>query len=367
MTDPVKEKVSLWNRKGNHSTAVLYEEVEPGGFAQHVITHPAEGGEETHDPTATIADGADVAQGTTTDTPVSATVVQDATPKTGIGLWKGLVNIGIAIKALLPTALGTGGGLKVDGSGTALPVSLAVLPNTVIPTVVKSDTLVRPANTTAYAANKAVNCNVSVTAMDYSGLTVTLTAANAFSVGDYITVAGVNAGFSVTNVDGLWVCKAGTNGTTVVFDVAVQPTGTHPQTITVGTIAKLLSFDLGGVVGGGIILSEISLSLQGVAMTGAFRLYIYRQPTAVLVDQANFTILQANDVYRRDYYDFYPITEWTGATPSDVCFATIRLWEVFKCDPAYTRVFARLVAEGASTPVSGGIITVKMTALQLLG
>jgi hypothetical protein len=33
-----------------------------------------------------------------------------------------------ALIALLPTALGTGGGLKVDGSGTALPVSAASLP-----------------------------------------------------------------------------------------------------------------------------------------------------------------------------------------------------------------------------------------------
>lgn len=32
--------------------------------------------------------------------------------------------------ALLPTALGAGGGLKVDGSGTALPVSLATAPST---------------------------------------------------------------------------------------------------------------------------------------------------------------------------------------------------------------------------------------------
>lgn len=36
---------------------------------------------------------------------------------------------------LLPTALGTGGGLKVDGSGTALPVSLASVPSHAITSV----------------------------------------------------------------------------------------------------------------------------------------------------------------------------------------------------------------------------------------
>lgn len=47
--------------------------------------------------------------------------------------------------ALLPTALGTGGGLKVDGSGTALPVSEATpssvtVPTQVIKTIAATDT-----------------------------------------------------------------------------------------------------------------------------------------------------------------------------------------------------------------------------------
>ncbi len=79
---------------------------------------------------------------------------------------------------------------------------------------------------------------VAVTAMAYTLKVVTLTAVSAFEQGDHITVAGVNAGFTVTNIDGEWICGAGTNATTVVFTVTSQPVGTTPQTISVGTITK---------------------------------------------------------------------------------------------------------------------------------
>lgn len=63
---------------------------------------------------ATIANGADVTQGSTTD----AAVDTDATG-TISGKLRGLVKI---LAARLPVALGDGGGVKVDGTGIALPV-----------------------------------------------------------------------------------------------------------------------------------------------------------------------------------------------------------------------------------------------------
>jgi hypothetical protein len=224
------------------------------------------------------------------------------------------------------------------------------------------DSLTRPANSTPYAANKSINCSVAVTGLAYSGKVVTLTANNAFNVGDRITVAGVNTGFTVTNVDGNWICEAGTSATQVVFTVATQPTGTTPQTISVGTIAKLLSIVAAGVAGGGIILSRISLSCTGVAMTGAIRAYVYTSQVPVLVDQATFTLLAANDASRRDYFDLYPVTEGSG---SDVTFASQRLWEVIKCAAGDTRLYFRLVAEAAGTPASGGLITLRIAGIRL--
>ena len=366
------------------------------------------------------------ASGAPTDAAASSTVAETATARTGIGLWKGIKNILILLEAsitsliaLLPAALGAGGGLKVDGSGTALPVSGAVtatvsgtatvtgdgaiitgetvetggsgmlgwlssirhqlaslvagtalkagtayIGKTIVPTFSSADNLVRPANATPYAALQSLNCNVVITAMSYTGLVVTLTAANAFSVGDYITVAGVNSGFTVTNIDGNWICGVGTNATTVVFTVTVQPTGTTPQTATHGTIAKLMAFNVGDANGNGIILSEIRVTLPGVAMTGAIRAYLYTQQVGALVDQATFTVLIANYASRRDYYDLYPVAEGSG---SDCTMATLRLWEVIKLDPADTHVFLRLESEAAGTPANAGIIYARLTGIQLGG
>lgn len=102
---------------------------------------------------STIADGADVAEGVTTDASVAAGaagtvsaklrrlttdldaqntligVVTETAPVTDTassGLNGRLQRIAqrlTSLIALIPTALGAGGGLKVDGSGTALPVS----------------------------------------------------------------------------------------------------------------------------------------------------------------------------------------------------------------------------------------------------
>jgi hypothetical protein len=251
----------------------------------------------------------------------------------------------------------TGGAQAPLGAGTA------AIGKIITPSFSASDSITRPANTTAYAANKAINCSVAVTAMAYTLKVVTLTAANAFVVGDYITVAGVNTGFTVTNIDGNWICGAGTNATTVVFTVDTQPTGATPQTISVGTIAKCPSMVVVDTAGDGIILSELELACQGVAMTGAMRAYVYNAPTTVLVDQTTFTLLNANATARMGYFDFYPVTEGAG---SDCTKAIWRGWSLLKTG-ATTRLFFRLVAEGASTPVSGAVITLTARGIKLLG
>jgi hypothetical protein len=146
--------------------------------------------------------------------------------------------------------------------------------------------------------------------------------------------------------------------------VAIQPTGTTPHTLTAGAVAKLLSVEVADNAGDGVILSRLSVAIQGVAMIGAVRVYVYTQPTAVLVDQATFTLLNANDTYRKDNYDITLITEGAG---SDVAFGAIRLWEVIKCDPSYKRLFFRIVAEGALTPVNDGLVTLRASGVKLGG
>ncbi len=241
----------------------------------------------------------------------------------------------------------------------------------VTPTFSASDSITRPANTTAYAANKSINCSLTVTAVAYTLKVVTLTsAAHPLVAGARITVAGMNTGATLTNVDGNWVIDSvATN--TITFTVTSQPTGTTPQTgLTItGAIAKCMSMDVGVVSGGGIILSGLSLALPGVAMTGAVRCYIYvRQPT-VLADQVTFTLLVANDTYRRAVYDLYPQTEGSG---SDGTFISIDKWRVIKCDSGDTagggtRLYFRLAAEAAGTPASAGVATLRAAGIPCLG
>ena len=238
-----------------------------------------------------------------------------------------------------------------------------VLGKYITPTTYKQDSITRPANATAYADTKVINCTVAVTAMAYTLKVVTLTAVNAFAVGDRITVAGVNTGFTVTNIDGNWICGTGTNATTVVFTVDTQPTGTTPQTISVGTIAKLMSFDVTGVAGASVIVTGLNVTLPGVGMTGPIRGYIYRNQVTVLVDQGTFIRAIANAPYFVDVVDLYPVAE----AGSDCTFATLPMWRKWTPAVADTRFYFRWLAKGAGTPASGGVMTAELNCIQLLG
>lgn len=71
-----------------------------------------------------VAAGADATTGNTTDA-----AVDTDTTGTVSGKLRGLVKLLINLLSRWPAALGAGGGLKVDGSGTALPVSGTVTAN----------------------------------------------------------------------------------------------------------------------------------------------------------------------------------------------------------------------------------------------
>ena len=225
-----------------------------------------------------------------------------------------------------------------------------------------SDTIVRPANTTAYAAQKAVNCSLTVTAGSYATKTVTLTSnGHPLAVGDRITVSGINNAYTWTNVDGDWVVSAKATNT-FSFVVTDTPTGVTPASGSVAAaVAKCLRFNVARAVGTGVLLLRASLACQGVAMTGPFRLYLYKAQQTALVDQATFTVLQANTTNRLARMDFYPETEGTG---SDVTFAEVDSTVYLKADTADTYLYGRLVAEGASTPVASATITVKLAGVQ---
>jgi hypothetical protein len=232
-----------------------------------------------------------------------------------------------------------------------------------------SDNVKRPNNATAYAANQAINCNLTVTEVAYTGLVVTLkAAAHGLLAGDRITVGnidGTGTPVVLANINGNWIVSwADTDH--IMFTVLVQPTGTTPTTgLTLASaISKQMSFDVGGVVGGGIILSMIKLSLPGKAMTGAVRMYVDDTQVATLVDATTYPLAIANQAYRKTYFDFSPIVENAS---SDCTVAVVTPNVVIKCAATDTRLYIRLVAEASGTPTALGVVSVQMTGIQLLG
>ncbi len=85
-TTNVRAKVEAFAAK-----AALYVRTEAGAFPV-TVTFPAT-------QPVSIADGSDIAEGATTDAAASSAVAEDATARTGIGLWKGIKNILILLDA----------------------------------------------------------------------------------------------------------------------------------------------------------------------------------------------------------------------------------------------------------------------------
>jgi len=81
----------------------------------------------------------------------------------------------------------------------ALAAGTAVIGKVLTPSFSVADSLTRPANTTPYAANKSINCSLTVTGVSYVGTSVTLTiSGHPLAAGDRITVAGINSGAQVS-------------------------------------------------------------------------------------------------------------------------------------------------------------------------
>ena len=252
---------------------------------------------------------------------------------------------------------------KDSGSGNFALASYSYNPSFSV-----MDSVTRPANNTPYAATpQSINCNLTLTEIAYTLLVVTVkVTGHGLVAGDRFTLAGVNTGATLTNMDGNWVVASKIDADHFTFAVTTQPTGTTPQTgLTItGAVAKCLSVDIAGVAGGSVLISNISATLPGVAMLQPVRLYVYTVQPTVLVDQSTFTILAANDTYRRRSVSLYPVTEGSG---SDVTFANDETMRIIKCAAADTRLYFRLASEAAGTPATSGVVTVRMTGLQLLG
>lgn len=127
--------------------------------------------------TTTIADGADIALGTTTDATASSTVAEDATARTGIALWKGIKNILILINgkfaALGEAAMAASMPVVIANDQTDVPVTLDGETVAETPVVAAAGDVHEPAVNTAaivtYGATADVNHVITGVAWSYHG------------------------------------------------------------------------------------------------------------------------------------------------------------------------------------------------------
>lgn len=181
---------------------------------------------------------------------------------------------------LLPTALGAGGGLKIDGSGTVLPVSLPV--SQVASNLDCSTLVTRTADTNAYTANDAFANSTS--APTAGGFTFS-NAAGAAGGGGIIT-------------DLIVVCAGATqyDGELVIFDGAVTAINDNAAFTLTDADALLelgrIPFSLAVKEGQSKAhVTGVNLGYRCIGSTNLrFLVKITNAPTPVSADTINFRI-----------------------------------------------------------------------------
>ena len=272
-------------------------------------------------------------QATTTNTnlgPVTETAPTTDTASSGLnGRLQRLAQRITSLIALLPTALGAGGGLKVDGSGTALPVSGAVSATiATAPALVASEahigevsgngrpitvTFTRPANGTAYSQYDNVGVALAITGATNATPIVVTCDTHGLADGDPVTIASVG-GNTAANVS----CFAKVTGySTVTFalysDKALAtPIAGNGNYTSGGTVARL--FRIPGAfrkAGGNAYLTKVSCTTNNAAWATQHQLWFYNAPVPAILDNLEKTALWANTAQRMG-----PITMPAFAKPS---------------------------------------------------
>lgn len=312
-------------------------------------------------------------QATTTNTnlgPVTETAPTTDTASSGLnGRLQRLAQRITSLIALLPTALGAGGGLKVDGSGTALPVSgtvtatvadqsgtdittpspampaggvgirgwlsaiwtkinasLAVtgtffqavqpvMSGAGAPVVVK---FTRPAPTTAYTCHDNVSTILDVTgATNASPIVVTTTQNHLLSDGDYVTISGVG-GNTAANVSCYVKVTTYSAATFALYSdkALTTPIAGNGAYSSPGVCARLFRLPnfLASAGGSGYIMG-INMMTDMRLFTDQFRMWLYSAPVPAILDNIEKTILYAN-VDKRLGFITLPAF-WTMGTASD--------------------------------------------------
>jgi len=170
--------------------------------------------------------------------------------------------------------------------------------------ITKSFSFTRPANTTAYTAKDAVNVGFTVSAAsNASPIEITTSEVHGLSNGDYVTISDVGGN---TNANGSFFVKfVSTTKFTLYSDKSLTtPVAGNDDYTSGGAIA--VCFRLKGIfedcAGSGFLVKLLAFTSL-TTFTDQFRIHLFSQPVAAILDNAAFTVLIANKLKYLGYVD----------------------------------------------------------------
>jgi len=227
--------------------------------------------------------------------------------------------------------------------------------------VIKAVEMVRPANTTQYAAGDAVApATVAITAASNATPIVVTAAAHGLATDDRVTIASVGGN---TNANGNWKVVVLTSSTFAIYNEVTGAARAGNSAYTSGgTLQKALR--LADVVpedagAGEIIGIRLVLGDAGVT-TATFRMRFLNQLITQIADNAAFTELYANRA--KEVGDIALSTVITEGSGSDSAVVT-QMQAVgipFVCGASRRDLFIQMEAIGAYTPASAEAIRIEV-------
>lgn len=238
----------------------------------------------------------------------------------------------------LPAALGAGGGVKVDGSGTALPVSGTITANAGTGTLGTNLAQVAGTTTDTNSGTKSAGTQRVVLATDQPQLTnalkvdgsaVTQPVSGAVTVGGYTVLSAVD-----------FTRPADT--TAYAVSDAIADSTSAPTVLTFANCARSS--------GGSGYVTRARVMTDQSANVAAYRLHLFRATVTAINDNAALTTLIANRSNYLGYIDLPTAgTEGSGSDAANTQNLDTRLAFV----ATGTSLFGLLQTKTAFTPASG--------------
>lgn len=230
------------------------------------------------------------------------------------------------------------------------------------PMIQKSALFTRPANATQYTGGDAVApVTTSITAGTNTTPIVLTAATHGLATGDRVFIAGMTG---LTNANGI---RKVTVLTVNTFSLQDEITGNNiAGNGAYGgapTFQPILRFaDVVPQNGGQGAIVSAKLQVRNIAVAlGTFRLRFYTRAIAQIADNAAFTLLDANKLYRVGYVDLTILTTAGAGSDSSEVVALLDQPLPFTCEAGRADLFVQVEAIGAYTPAASDIIRVEVT------